>query len=529
MKQRTLTLLACFALASILMVGESFAQSVPSLVTQQTRMSTGGATPVYVQHRAITTVGAAPLTNGWYAWDQVPTAVVGTNYLLMLNDQNQVKRTNPFNLADTNFLLRVNNTGTNIEFVNPVIFTSLNGDVAGPNSNDTVNWGNTGISTRTIRAVNATATNDLDSIYVHINRGGTNSSAVPTAGAVAYGDGSRYHFTGVGTVNQVLISQAGAPPIWANATGLINAKNGLTVRADTVLLGGPLVENTSINTAGFNMNFVNGSATASTMNLGNGTNTFNININPGTTGIVNLTNIRVDTTAPNILVTDATGNLHLRSLASFIQVQADNALIATTVGNTTTISMGSPATGGAPLLTNRFISLSSHNINYEGTGNMNLGDATSNVTTNVHTGTTGNMTVQGTTLYNTAGANNIVYIDSTTHNVRSAPVQALTVNASPTMYLTKDATGNITQSVSPTSGFFRGQIAGTGVFQYTSPAINIAAGAAILVSVQNNTGIIGAIVVQVTTVTTGVAGTFQVETSENIQAGSFINYTVMNP
>jgi hypothetical protein len=59
--------------------------------------------------------------------------------------------------------------------------------------------------------------------------------------------------------------------------------------------------------------------------------------------------------------------------------------------------------------------------------------------------------------------------------------------------------------------------------------MNIQAGAAINVSVENHSGVLGAIVVQVTTVSTGVAGTFSVESSENIQSGSFINYTVINP
>src|SRR5215208_393679 len=67
-----ITTLAGFVLA-LLLVGDAFAQ-VPSSVTQQMRLSTGGGTPAYVQHRAITTVSAAPATLGWYAWDQVPVA-----------------------------------------------------------------------------------------------------------------------------------------------------------------------------------------------------------------------------------------------------------------------------------------------------------------------------------------------------------------------------------------------------------------------------------------------------------------------
>jgi len=47
-----------------------------------------------------------------------------------------------------------------------------------------------------------------------IGNGGTNSNATPTAGGVAYGTGSAYAFTAVGTSGQVLTSNAGSAPSW---------------------------------------------------------------------------------------------------------------------------------------------------------------------------------------------------------------------------------------------------------------------------------------------------------------------------
>lgn len=44
--------------------------------------------------------------------------------------------------------------------------------------------------------------------------GGTNSTATPTAGAVAYGNGSSYLFTAAGTAGQVLGSNAAGAPTW---------------------------------------------------------------------------------------------------------------------------------------------------------------------------------------------------------------------------------------------------------------------------------------------------------------------------
>lgn len=432
MKQRILSTFALLVLVGLFFVGDVFAQAVPSLVTQQMRLSTGGVTPNYVQHRAITSSPAAPGTNGFYAWDQVPTTVAGTNYLLFLNDLNEVRRTTPFSVANSLQIARVNLAGDNIEFT------------------------------------------DLSSI--------------------------------------------------------INARNGLHTVNDTVLMGGPLTENTSIDASGFNMTWSNGSATTpTTYTLGNSTNTFNVNIDVGTAGNLTLNNIDVDTTANNILVTDATGNVRSRSITSLVDVDANNGLITADTGSRVTVQLGAPTSGGAPLLSNRLISLNNFDLTFENTGDVNLGATGSNVTTNVNTGTTGVMTLQGTTLNSTVGVDNFAFVNTTTNEVHRAGTLALDSNATPAQFITIDNTGRITRSQSPIINFFRGQIAGTGVFQYTSPAMNIQAGAAINVSVENHTGVIGAIVVQVTNVTTGAAGTFSVETSENIQSGSFINYTVINP
>jgi len=50
---------------------------------------------------------------------------------------------------------------------------------------------------------------------IAINRGGTNGTAVPTAGAVAYGTGTAYAFTGAGTTGQVLTSNGSSAPTWS--------------------------------------------------------------------------------------------------------------------------------------------------------------------------------------------------------------------------------------------------------------------------------------------------------------------------
>ena len=84
-----------------------------------------------------------------------------------------------------------------------------------------------------------------------INRGGTNGSATPTSGAVAYGNGTAYAFTNAGTAGSVLISN-GTNPLFSainlastNAvTGTLPVTNGGTGAA-TFTANGILYGNTT--------------------------------------------------------------------------------------------------------------------------------------------------------------------------------------------------------------------------------------------------------------------------------------------
>ncbi len=58
-----------------------------------------------------------------------------------------------------------------------------------------------------------------------INRGGTNSNATPTAGAVSYGNGSGYAFSPAGTSGQVLVSGGAGSPTWASGNSTLTTKN----------------------------------------------------------------------------------------------------------------------------------------------------------------------------------------------------------------------------------------------------------------------------------------------------------------
>lgn len=75
----------------------------------------------------------------------------------------------------------------------------------------------------------------ITSGQVPIARGGTNGSASPLAGAVAYGTGSAYAFTNAGAVGQVLKSNGSAPPTWQDEAAGGGSSNLVVSATDPVL------------------------------------------------------------------------------------------------------------------------------------------------------------------------------------------------------------------------------------------------------------------------------------------------------
>jgi len=63
---------------------------------------------------------------------------------------------------------------------------------------------------------------------VAITNGGTNGTATPTAGAVAYGTGTAYGFTAAGTSGQVLQSNGSSAPSWVSPTAYATVTDDTT-------------------------------------------------------------------------------------------------------------------------------------------------------------------------------------------------------------------------------------------------------------------------------------------------------------
>jgi hypothetical protein len=82
-----------------------------------------------------------------------------------------------------------------------------------------------------------------------IANGGTNGTATPTAGAVAYGSGTAYAFTAAGSAGQVLTSAGAGVPIWTtnaggDVTGPASSTDNAVARFDSTT--GKLIQNSTV-------------------------------------------------------------------------------------------------------------------------------------------------------------------------------------------------------------------------------------------------------------------------------------------
>ena len=128
-----------------------------------------------------------------------------------------------------------------------------------------------------------------------IANGGTNGTVAPTAGTVAYGDGTKYNFTSTGISGQVLLSQGSSAPIWSDASGIRGLGTMALQNANAVAITGGTIDGTDIGqTTPAKIKGTSVEATGSFTGDGS-----------GLTG-----------TAPNLTAGNATAAQQLRTLAS---------------------------------------------------------------------------------------------------------------------------------------------------------------------------------------------------------------------
>jgi hypothetical protein len=125
-----------------------------------------------------------------------------------------------------------NNSSTTIATINSggyVIVTLLDNAIAAGSwdrhdqTPSNVSW-----STNTFDYPGSITSATWNGSTIAINRGGTNGTATPTAGAVPYGTGTAYAFSAAGTSGQVLQSNGSSAPSWVTPTAYATVTDDTT-------------------------------------------------------------------------------------------------------------------------------------------------------------------------------------------------------------------------------------------------------------------------------------------------------------
>ena len=164
-----------------------------------------------------------------------------------------------------------------------------------------------------------------------IANGGTNGTATPTAGTVAYGTGTAYAFTAAGTSGQVLTSNASGAPSWTTPTAAITVTDDTTTASTRYPLFAAVTSGTLSTeyTSSTKYQYVPSTGTLSaTVFSGSGASLTNVNaVNVGITEdtttatavyptwvTANTGNLPVKTTSTKLSFTPSTGALRASQL-----------------------------------------------------------------------------------------------------------------------------------------------------------------------------------------------------------------------
>ena len=186
----------------------------------------------------------------------------------------------------------------------------------------------------------------IDTTYiigqVAIAQGGTNGTATPTAGAVAYGSGTAYAFTAAGTSGQVLQSNGSGAPTWVTPTAYATVTDDTTTNATryplfaAVTTGNLTTEYTSSTKYQFNPS--TGVLTATTFS-GSGASLTNLPAGQlsGTipSAVLGNSTVYIGTTA--VALNRASGSISLTGTS--IDGSAGSATTATTATNATNVAI----------------------------------------------------------------------------------------------------------------------------------------------------------------------------------------------
>jgi len=128
-----------------------------------------------------------------------------------------------------------NNSATTIATINSGGYVTIvlldNSTAAGSWDRHDSTPSNVSWSTNTLDYAGSITSATWNGSTIAINRGGTNGTATPTAGGVAYGSGTAYAFTSAGTSGQVLTSAGSGTPTWSTPTAYATVTDDTTTNA----------------------------------------------------------------------------------------------------------------------------------------------------------------------------------------------------------------------------------------------------------------------------------------------------------
>jgi hypothetical protein len=191
-------------------------------------------------------VGVIPVASGGTGLSTIPT----NGQLLIGNGTGYT-----LNTLGVNAGISVTNGLGTITVANTGVLSNIAGSgISVSSSTGNVTVANTGVlsfsgSTTGLTPATATTGDVTLAGTLVIANGGTNGSAAATAGAVAYGTGTAYAFTAVGTIGQVLTSNGAGVPTWTtNASGDVSGPASSTDNAISRFDGttGKLIQNSVV-------------------------------------------------------------------------------------------------------------------------------------------------------------------------------------------------------------------------------------------------------------------------------------------
>jgi len=172
----------------------------------------------------------------------------------------------------------------------------------------------------------------------------------------------------------------------------VNANNGLVVDntvnpgTSTVQLGGsatglaPLLVNRFVTLGGKTLNFDG----TGNFNIGDGVSAQNIAVDPGAAGTLEIHHLLATTSDTKLLVLGGSDSVLTRDLSTL--VVADNGISINPVGGF--VELGGAVTNTSPLLVNRFVSMGGKDLNFDGSGNFNVGTDAGSLDVTINPGTT---------------------------------------------------------------------------------------------------------------------------------------------